>query len=90
MALQSNGKIVAAGFTGVQGQFDFALARYNAGGALDTTFSGGGKLTTDFGTDIDRAFGLAIQSTDGKIVAAGCVNRSLSSSDFAVVRYLVA
>ena len=28
---------------------DFALARYNADGSLDTSFDGDGKVTTDFG-----------------------------------------
>ncbi len=29
--------------------FDFALARYTSNGNLDTSFSGDGKVTTDFG-----------------------------------------
>ena len=48
---------------------DFALARYNPNGSLDTSFSGDGKQTTDFG-DGDVANGVAIQG-DGKIVAVG-------------------
>ena len=47
MALQPDGKIVAAGIGSVAG--DFALARYNPNGPLDTSFDGDGKLTTDFG-----------------------------------------
>ena len=34
---------------------DFALARYNADGTLDTSFDGDGKLTTDFGRGCDEA-----------------------------------
>ena len=49
---------------------DFALARFNSNGSLDTSFSGDGKQTTDFGSSGDRAHGVAIQA-DGKIVAAG-------------------
>ena len=48
---------------------DFAVARYNPDGTLDTSFAGDGKLTTDFG-GYDEANGVAIQA-DGKIVAAG-------------------
>ena len=46
---------------------DFALARYNPNGSLDTSFSGDGKQTTDFG-GFDQAKAVAIQG-DGKIVA---------------------
>jgi uncharacterized delta-60 repeat protein len=49
---------------------DFALARYNADGSLDTTFGNGGKQTLDLGSDDDKAFGAAIES-DGTIVVDG-------------------
>jgi uncharacterized delta-60 repeat protein len=74
--IQSDGKIVVAGTSGG----NFALARYNTDGSLDTTFDTDGKLTTDFGGS-DVAYALAIQS-DGKIVAAGT-----NGSDFALARY---
>ncbi len=48
VALQADGKIVAVGGSGGTGG-DFALARYNPNGSLDTSFSGDGKQTTDFG-----------------------------------------
>ena len=76
IALQSDGKIVAAGNSGN----DFAIARYNSDGTLDTTFSGDGKLTTDMGSS-DRIQSIALQS-DSKIVAAGH-----SGNDFAIARY---
>ena len=76
--LQSDGKIVVSGFS----DFDFALARYNPTGTLDSGFSGDGKVTTDFGSGtLDRSSDLALQS-DGKIVVAG-----ISQADFAVARY---
>ncbi len=77
VALQSNGKIIAAGSEGD----DFALARYNPNGSLDTTFSGDGKQTTDFGAFFERANGVALQG-DGKIVAVGG-----GGGDFALARY---
>ncbi|MBR1241576.1 VCBS repeat-containing protein [Bradyrhizobium sp. AUGA SZCCT0274] len=88
VALQPDGKILIAGhsFTGA-GPNDFALARYNADGSLDTSFSGDGKLTTDFGSTNDVGQGVAIQS-DGKIVVAG-VSSGGSGFDFAVARYNV-
>src|SRR5206468_80556 len=64
---------------------DFALARYNANGSLDTTFGTGGKVTTDFAGDDDQAFAVVLQ-TDGKIVAAG-VAKTYRGGDFALARY---
>jgi uncharacterized delta-60 repeat protein len=66
VAIQADGKIVAAGHTSDR----FALARYNSDGKLDTTFSGDGKMTTNFSSAFDAALGVAVQA-DGKIVAAG-------------------
>ncbi len=74
IALQVDGKIVVAGSTFTIENFDFALARYNSNGSLDTSFGDGGKVATDFstsdlGTD-DFARSVALQA-DGKIVVAG-------------------
>jgi len=80
LAIQRDGKIVAAGLTVVNNVANFALARYNSNGTLDTTFGSGGKAVTDFGVD-DRAFSVALQS-DGKIVDAG-----MTGADFALARY---
>ncbi len=86
VALQPDGKIVAAG--GAKASYrsqDFALARYNPNGGLDTTFGTGGKVTTDFAGDTDEAHGVVVQ-LDGKIVAAGVANTS-RAQDFALARY---
>src|SRR5260221_460199 len=64
--IQPDGKIVAAGRAKVGGDYDFAVARYNPDGSLDTTFSGDGKATVGFGGD-DAAMDIARQS-DGKLV----------------------
>jgi uncharacterized delta-60 repeat protein len=86
MAIQSDGKIVVVGQTYVTATFlDFAVARYNTDGSLDTTFSGTGKFTSSYGTFHDVYNAVAIQS-DGKIVAAG-YTRSGVWDDFAVTRF---
>ena len=93
VALQSDGKIVAAGtvfvdfIPGEPSNTDFALARYNVDGSLDTTFGNGGTATTDFFGNEDDAFSVLIQS-DGKIVAVGSANNPASFYDFAAARYL--
>ena len=92
IAIQPDGKIVAAGFSLVaQGFNDFVLARYNTDGSLDLSFGAGGKVTTDFSGGPDSIQAVALQA-DGKIVAAGD-SRSpagplgASTRDFAVARY---
>ncbi|MBI5047674.1 MAG: hypothetical protein HZB54_01805, partial [Deltaproteobacteria bacterium] len=70
VAIQSDGKIVAAGYSWNGTDYDFALSRYDTNGALDTSFNTTGKVTTAIGTGNDYAYAVAIQS-DGKIVAAG-------------------
>ena len=77
LALQSDGKIVAAGRRGIQfypseqRKGNVALARYHPDGLLDTTFGSGGKVITDFGQGLESyAIDVMIQP-DGKIVIAG-------------------
>jgi len=82
--LQADGKIVVAGSANYFGQTTFAVARYEANGSLDTTFSGDGKTTTNFGAGRDSAYGLALQPADGKIVVAGDAG---GARRFALARY---
>ncbi|MBX3618588.1 MAG: hypothetical protein KF891_01150 [Rhizobacter sp.] len=87
VALQPDGKILVAGGSaqGASG-IDFALLRYTAAGALDTTFGNGGKVTTAFGNDTDRAYAIVVQS-DGKIVVGGSSTQAVTGPDFALARY---
>ncbi len=88
VAIQSDGKIVVAGDSHPifsTERREFALARFEVDGALDTTFGTSGKVNTRFGEparEHARARALAIQA-DGKIVAVGYV-----SSDLALASYL--
>jgi uncharacterized delta-60 repeat protein len=93
VALQADGKIIAAGtvfvdfIIGDSSDTDFALARYNSDGTPDTTFGGGGQVMTDFVGMEDDAFSVLIQP-DGKIVAVGSANDAATNYDFAAARYL--
>ena len=94
LAVQPNGKIVAAGsaFRAVQNGAstgsEFALARFNINGSLDTTFGGAGKVTKDIAGGQDYAYAVVVQP-DGKIIAAGSseVNAANASTRFTLVRY---
>lgn len=101
MLLLPDGDILLAGYTGnpripgssvggvwipgTETNNDFSLVRLNANGALDTGFSGDGRVTTSLGSDDDRIQALALQS-DGKIVAAGD-RQGNGGYDYALVRY---
>jgi uncharacterized delta-60 repeat protein len=86
LGIQSTGKIVIGGNIGPDGAKDFMLARYTTAGALDTTFSGDGKVVTDFGGN-DGADALAVQAND-RIIAAGFTDVNAHGWDFALARYL--
>ena len=89
VAVQSDGKIVVAGFASTDGTEKFALVRYNPDGTLDTSFGGTGKVLTLVGISGSNATAMALQG-DGKIVTAGyAVNNSGRDRDFAIVRYNV-
>jgi len=84
---QADGKLLLAGtaYDGLSGDSNFALARYNLDGTLDTTFGGGdGKVTTDFAGSYDEGISL-IQQADGKLLLAGRLG--LLDSNFALARY---
>jgi uncharacterized delta-60 repeat protein len=79
---------VGGAFTGAND--DFAAARYNADGSLDTAFGSGGKVDTPFAGVDAEATAVAIQS-DGKVVLVGRSGGFLGlppySAQFALARY---
>ncbi|MCA9948031.1 MAG: hypothetical protein KDE48_00150 [Anaerolineales bacterium] len=78
LVIQDDAKIVLVGENG-----NFAIARYTITGTLDTSFSGDGKISTNFnGVDIARTVAL---QTDGKIVVVG----RDGSTNFALARYTI-
>src|SRR5262245_7370612 len=86
IAVQPDGRLVAAGAATINWQADFALARYNSNGGLDTSFGRNGRVTTDFGGIYEGARSVALQ-WDGRIVVAGSSVVGYYSN-FALARYL--
>lgn len=84
LAIQPDGKIVAAGYEDIVSNRAFSLARYNADGALDNGFDSDGKVRVPVGGFWSAANAVAIQS-DGKIVAGG-LSGNTTSSFFALIR----
>ncbi|HJT98281.1 MAG TPA: hypothetical protein VJ696_08190, partial [Rhodanobacteraceae bacterium] len=90
LVLQSDGKIVVGGSTSGTGVADFAVARLNADGTLDTAGfgAGTGKAVVAFdlgGSNFDFADAVAIKA-DGKIVVAGEAATTANGFDFAVLQ----
>lgn len=85
LALQADGKIIVAGFTGgAVGPGDIGLVRLLPSGAPDPTFDGDGFVSSDFGAN-EFAAAVALLG-DGRILVAG--HRSAPAADLALVRYL--
>jgi serralysin len=92
LRIQADGKLLVAGrsqLSAADESSDFAIARYNANGDLDTSFDTNGKASTDFAGHFDSARAIALQS-DGKIVLAGrAAKTGITNGDFALARYTV-
>jgi uncharacterized delta-60 repeat protein len=97
VAIQGDGKIVAAGWSlseGYNNEFSgVALARFRPDGSVDPRFGVDGRVLRRFRADdksSDSAYAVAIQG-DGKIVVAGGTHPQVSDSsadqDFELARY---
>ncbi|MCX7788451.1 MAG: hypothetical protein N2442_12240, partial [Spirochaetes bacterium] len=84
IAVQSDGKIILAGYAFMDSALTFTLARYNPNGSLDSTFGTGGKVTNKIG-NYSIANGVKVQ-TDGKIIVVGS-QKINNYTDFSIVRY---
>ncbi len=86
MAVQPDGKIVLGGYT-VSSAKDFALARVNSNGTLDTSFGTNGKVVTTLNTSYSDLITDLVIEPNGKIIAGGCTS-SENSPRLCMVRYL--
>ena len=88
LALQPDGRLVAAGYASHNASIDFALVRYSSNGLPDSSFGMGGKVVTALspaGKGDDTARAVALQA-DGRIIVAGRTGMGVSPV-FALVRY---
>jgi uncharacterized delta-60 repeat protein len=86
VAIDSEGRIVAAGTHCEDGACSFILVRYRANGDLDSSFGGDGSVTTNFGS-YSELLSVAIDPR-GRTVAAGWSDDGDGSGGFALARYL--
>jgi uncharacterized delta-60 repeat protein len=91
VALQSDGKIVAAGVADAPDGM-LRVARYDTSGVLDPTFGAGGVVTGPSGPSLtgssDRDFTDVAIQPDGKILVASNDGSDPVTPNFRVVRYL--
>lgn len=79
LAIQADGKILAGGRTNaINGNYDFALARYLENGELDPDFGNNGTLSWDFGSTQESIEFIYILK-DHKIILGGYSNNSPNS-----------
>ncbi|MCA1832344.1 MAG: hypothetical protein ABR548_06360 [Actinomycetota bacterium] len=91
LAIQPDGKVIAAGTAQNGSGTNFALARYNANGTLDSSFGSSGKVSTSFSPLFSNAVtsgaaGAVLLQGD-RIIAAGNAGASGGAERFAVARY---
>ncbi len=77
IAIQSDGKIVTAGYTTSDGTTKFIYSRYNTNGTLDTTFGSNGQFVSPVRGQQPE---ITLQA-DGKIVSVGLAYYSANSGE---------
>ena len=88
VALQSDGKIVVAGYSQYATYCEYGVVRYNTDGSMDNGFGSGGIVTTsvNIGSGWGYIYTMAIQS-DGKIIIGGSSPGATNEQDITLVRY---
>ena len=89
IVLDNAGRIVVVGWANNGSHGDFALARLNLDGSLDSSFGGDGKVTTDFAGCGDYAAAVTLDGAGHIIVAGTAIVNCIGTEeyDFGVARY---
>jgi len=88
-ALQPNGDIVVAGDAenATDTVNEFAVARFTAAGALDSSFGAGGKVTTAFGGVLNPATAVLVQPNGDILVGGSDLKAAKTPTLTALARY---
>jgi uncharacterized delta-60 repeat protein len=92
VVLQPDGRFVVAGTASDSATrpvaTDFALARYNSDGSLDSSFGTAGETSIPFSDSATEQANALVLAPDGKIIVAGTAFKTFSAPpDFALRRY---
>ncbi len=82
LAIQSDGKIIVAGYAPLKSYSAFAVARLNPNGSLDTLFGNSGKVLFSFQNNVTASVQSVTIQANGYIVVAG-----RSNAEFALARF---
>lgn len=85
MKIQSDDKIIVTGNLNNNGSWNFATARFNANGTIDTTFGTNGYAVTDFGAINGESSTTVEIQNNGAILVGGYMSQN--SLDVGIVRY---
>ncbi|MBK9980939.1 MAG: T9SS type A sorting domain-containing protein [Saprospiraceae bacterium] len=88
--IQSDGKIILAGFSSVSAKGDFTMVRYLEDGSIDKSFGTSGKVLTDLqGTGGSDFASSIVEDPNGDLVLTGSANFNnlFLESDIGVARY---
>jgi len=80
LALQPDGRILLVGTAKQPGPVRLAVVRLTAGGRLDQSFSGDGRLTLTFGAAATVDAAAAVVQSDGRVIVVGSARTDLSSN----------
>jgi uncharacterized delta-60 repeat protein len=85
VAVQRDGRVVVAGSVeGATGP-DATLMRFTSTGDIDTSFGSGGETIIGLSSP-SVLYGMALQPTDGQIIAAGLIDYGIDDSNVLVLR----
>lgn len=88
VAIQSDGKIILAGYSDDGSNKNAALLRLNTDGSIDTSFGTSGKVFTDFITGkADEIKTVKIHSLTGNIIVGGTSSTTSTASQAVIARY---
>ncbi|QDU28395.1 Bifunctional hemolysin/adenylate cyclase precursor [Anatilimnocola aggregata] len=90
LAIQADGKVLIAGYSITAGPSsnDFAVARLNSDGTIDSQFGTNGFKLDDFNSPIDNAHSIALDPMGGFVVAGTTFSQFGNFTfDFAIARY---
>jgi uncharacterized delta-60 repeat protein len=86
VTFQSDGKIVAGGYSFSGVFYRMVAARYNTDGSLDTTFDTDGIALTSSGSNNTIGREVTLQAYDQKIIVVGEISNG-SNDDFGMARF---
>ncbi len=88
LALQSDGKIIAAGSTSEMNMSRMAVVRYNSDGTLDNSFGTSGIVLCLAGSSESNIQGVALTADEAITVVGSTKGQDADTYDFALLRFL--